>query len=98
MKHTRVAAAALAALVAAACASQAPLPDLPGAPPRKPSTEIRKDPNADQALAQVEATARSQPKRKQVEVYLNFRKASIYGGSNEVQRQIIAGSVLGLKG
>jgi alkylation response protein AidB-like acyl-CoA dehydrogenase len=28
--------------------------------------------------------------------YLNFRKASIYGGSNEVQRQIIAGSILGL--
>ena len=30
--------------------------------------------------------------------YLNFRKASIYGGSNEVQRQIIAGTILGLKG
>ena len=30
--------------------------------------------------------------------YLNFRKASIYGGSNEVQRQIIATAVLGLKG
>ncbi len=29
--------------------------------------------------------------------YLNFRKASIYGGSNEVQRSIIAGAVLGLK-
>src|SRR5699024_7954864 len=28
--------------------------------------------------------------------YLNFRKASIYGGSNEVQRQIIAGNILGL--
>jgi alkylation response protein AidB-like acyl-CoA dehydrogenase len=28
--------------------------------------------------------------------YLNFRKASIYGGSNEVQRQIIAGTILGL--
>jgi alkylation response protein AidB-like acyl-CoA dehydrogenase len=28
--------------------------------------------------------------------YLNYRKASIYGGSNEVQRQIIAGSILGL--
>lgn len=75
MKLTRVAAAALAALIAAACASQAPMPDLPGAPPRKPSTEIRKDPNADQAPAQVEATARSQPKPKQVETYLNFRKA-----------------------
>ncbi len=30
-------------------------------------------------------------------VYLNMRKASIYGGSNEVQRQIIAGTILGLR-
>jgi alkylation response protein AidB-like acyl-CoA dehydrogenase len=30
--------------------------------------------------------------------YLNFRKASIYGGSNEVQRQIIATNILGLRG
>jgi ABC-type branched-subunit amino acid transport system substrate-binding protein len=75
MRHTRVAAAALAALLAVACASQAPLPDLPGAPPRKPSGEIRKDPSADQALAQVESTARGQSKQKQVEIYLNFRKA-----------------------
>ena len=29
--------------------------------------------------------------------HLNFRKASIYGGSNEVQRQIIATGILGLK-
>lgn len=28
--------------------------------------------------------------------YLNYRKASIYGGSNEIQRQIIAGTILGL--
>jgi alkylation response protein AidB-like acyl-CoA dehydrogenase len=28
--------------------------------------------------------------------YLNYRKVSIYGGSNEVQRQIIAGTILGL--
>src|SRR3954452_13205335 len=28
--------------------------------------------------------------------YLNYRKVSIYGGSNEVQRIIIAGSILGL--
>ncbi|MEJ7756040.1 MAG: hypothetical protein WKF83_06605 [Nocardioidaceae bacterium] len=28
--------------------------------------------------------------------YLNYRKASIYGGSNEVQRTIIATSILGL--
>ena len=30
-------------------------------------------------------------------MYLNLRKASIYGGSNEVQRQIIAGTILGLR-
>jgi hypothetical protein len=29
-------------------------------------------------------------------VYLNNRKASIYGGSNEIQRNIIAKEVLGL--
>jgi alkylation response protein AidB-like acyl-CoA dehydrogenase len=29
-------------------------------------------------------------------VYLNLRKASIYGGSNEVQRQIISKTILGL--
>jgi alkylation response protein AidB-like acyl-CoA dehydrogenase len=28
--------------------------------------------------------------------YLNLRKASIYGGSNEIQRQIIAKTILGL--
>lgn len=28
--------------------------------------------------------------------YLNYRKTSIYGGSNEVQRTIIAGTILGL--
>ena len=28
--------------------------------------------------------------------YLNLRKASIYGGSNEIQRQIIARTILGL--
>ena len=28
--------------------------------------------------------------------FLNYRKVSIYGGSNEVQRTIIAGSILGL--
>ena len=28
--------------------------------------------------------------------YLNFRKISIYGGSNEIQRNIVAKAVLGL--
>jgi alkylation response protein AidB-like acyl-CoA dehydrogenase len=34
--------------------------------------------------------------RRATPVYLNLRKASIYGGSNEVQRQIIARTILGL--
>src|ERR671926_1520184 len=34
--------------------------------------------------------------RVTVPEYLNYRKVSIYGGSNEVQRTIIAGSILGL--
>jgi alkylation response protein AidB-like acyl-CoA dehydrogenase len=28
--------------------------------------------------------------------YLNYRKVSVYGGSNEVQRNIIAKTILGL--
>jgi alkylation response protein AidB-like acyl-CoA dehydrogenase len=31
-----------------------------------------------------------------VPTYLNLRKVSIYGGSNEMQRSIIAGTILGL--
>jgi alkylation response protein AidB-like acyl-CoA dehydrogenase len=34
--------------------------------------------------------------RRATPTYLNLRKASIYGGSNEVQRQIIARTILGL--
>jgi alkylation response protein AidB-like acyl-CoA dehydrogenase len=34
--------------------------------------------------------------RRAALVYLNLRKASIYGGSNEIQRQIIAKTILGL--
>jgi hypothetical protein len=34
--------------------------------------------------------------RVSVPTYLNLRKASIYGGSNEIQRQIIGGTILGL--
>ncbi|WEV77036.1 acyl-CoA dehydrogenase family protein [Janibacter cremeus] len=33
-----------------------------------------------------------------VPTYLNYRKATIYGGSSEVQRSIVAGTILGLKG
>ena len=34
--------------------------------------------------------------RRAAPTYLNLRKASIYGGSNEIQRQIIARTILGL--
>ncbi len=34
--------------------------------------------------------------RRAAPAYLNLRKASIYGGSNEIQRQIIAKTILGL--
>ncbi|OZF49642.1 acyl-CoA dehydrogenase [Rhodococcus sp. 14-2470-1b] len=34
--------------------------------------------------------------QRAVPTYLNYRKVSIYGGSNEVQRQIIASTILGL--
>ena len=34
--------------------------------------------------------------RRSAPIYLNLRKASIYGGSNEIQRQIIARTILGL--
>jgi len=35
---------------------------------------------------------------RSVPTYLNYRKATIYGGSSEVQRGIVAASILGLKG
>jgi hypothetical protein len=34
--------------------------------------------------------------RRAAPTYLNLRKASIYGGSNEIQRQIISRTILGL--
>ena len=45
---------------------------------------------ADGATALADWAARATP------TYLNLRKASIYGGSNEVQRQIISRTILGL--
>jgi alkylation response protein AidB-like acyl-CoA dehydrogenase len=45
---------------------------------------------ADEDLASPPWAQRSAPR------YLNWRKASIYGGSNEVQRGIIASTILGL--
>ena len=48
------------------------------------------------SLATGEGSGVPQWSRVAAPKYLNFRKASIYGGSNEVQRQIIAGTILGL--
>lgn len=50
------------------------------------------------ALAAPETTCSSSPEwtRRATSHYLNLRKVSIYGGSNEIQRQIIAKSILGL--
>jgi len=78
MLRLRLLLALLAAPLLLSCetSGSAAMPPLPGAPPsRKPSSEIRKDPVADQALAALEAQVRTQPKAKQVETYLNFRKA-----------------------
>jgi branched-chain amino acid transport system substrate-binding protein len=76
MTPLRLGLAAVGALFAVACAKEgsAALPDLPGAP-KKPSVEVRRDSNADQAFLAAEASAQGQPKRKQVEIYLSFRKA-----------------------
>ena len=41
-------------------------------------------------------SALEQWQRRTTPRYLNLRKASIYGGSNEIQRQIIASRILGL--
>ncbi|TGN65051.1 acyl-CoA dehydrogenase [Nocardioides eburneiflavus] len=43
-----------------------------------------------------EGTAAAEWERHATPHYLNLRKVSIYGGSNEIQRQIIARAILGL--
>ena len=52
-------------------------------------------PAAQAAFAEEDSTAPSWARRA-TPAYLNLRKASIYGGSNEIQRQIIAQTILGL--
>ena len=44
----------------------------------------------------VRAACASAMTRRATPTYLNLRKASIYGGSNEIQRQIISRTILGL--
>lgn len=62
-------------------------------------TELVVDIAGPEALAAGEPDGSDVPDWAQVAVpnYLNYRKASIYGGSNEVQRTIIAGTILGLR-
>ncbi|WP_137294106.1 acyl-CoA dehydrogenase family protein [Nocardioides dongxiaopingii] len=47
-------------------------------------------------LASGEGDATLEWYRRSTPTYLNLRKASIYGGSNEIQRQIISRNILGL--
>jgi len=47
-------------------------------------------------LASGEASDAASWYRRSTPTYLNLRKASIYGGSNEIQRQIISRTILGL--
>ena len=58
-------------------------------------SELQVDLAGDLALATGSETAPGWATRA-TPTYLNLRKASIYGGSNEIQRQIIAGTILGL--
>ena len=61
-------------------------------------TELVMDLAGPSALAFGGASGSEVPEwaRRSTPAYLNMRKASIYGGSNEIQRQIIAQSILGL--
>ncbi|HUO38608.1 MAG TPA: acyl-CoA dehydrogenase family protein, partial [Mycobacterium sp.] len=46
--------------------------------------------DAGDAIASAKWAQRSAP------TYLNYRKTSIYGGTNEIQRNIISSTILGL--
>lgn len=48
------------------------------------------------ATGATDASSTQEWQRLATPAYLNLRKASIYGGSNEIQRQIIARTILGL--
>lgn len=63
-------------------------------------TELVVDIAGPEALASGASDTSDVPSWAQVAMpnFLNYRKASIYGGSNEVQRTIIAGTILGLRG
>ncbi|CUR54954.1 Putative acyl-CoA dehydrogenase [metagenome] len=61
--------------------------------------ELAVDVAGPMSLAWGDATDTSLPDWTSVAtpIYLNYRKATIYGGSSEVQRQVIAAGILGLR-
>ena len=71
---------------------------LRGSELQQAATELLVDIAGPLSLASFADGGSDVPEWAQVTVpeYLNYRKVSIYGGSNEVQRTIIAGTILGL--
>ncbi|MQA36493.1 acyl-CoA dehydrogenase family protein, partial [Modestobacter roseus] len=71
---------------------------LRGSELQQAATELLVDVAGPLSVASFAADGSDVPEWAQVATpsYLNYRKVSIYGGSNEVQRTIIAGSILGL--
>ena len=71
---------------------------LRGSELQQAATELLVDIAGPLSVASFAGTDSDVPEWAQVATpsYLNYRKVSIYGGSNEVQRTIIAGSILGL--
>lgn len=88
--------------VVAATEAKAPDPlssvlKLRGSQLRQRADELLVEVAGSDALPSVYADIASPPwARRSAPVYLNDRKVSIFGGSNEVQRSIIAGTILGL--
>ena len=71
---------------------------LRGSELQQAATELVVDIAGPQSLASFAGAGSEVPEwaRTATPEYLNYRKTTIYGGSNEVQRTIIAGSILGL--
>jgi alkylation response protein AidB-like acyl-CoA dehydrogenase len=71
---------------------------LRGSELQQAATELVLDIAGPQSVASFAGDGSTVPEWARVSApeYLNYRKTSIYGGSNEVQRTIIAGTILGL--
>ncbi len=88
-------------VVAAADRSQAPGPEasmlkVRGTEIRQRISELQVDVLGANGLLMPERGAGDEDSPRATEAYLNLRKLSIYGGSNEIQRGIIAQQLLGL--